>query len=168
MFPLALRVPLAPRNSCAGTDGSAPPWQLRTCGRPDSLDLFVYPPRLVATECRRMFSEGPADWSAIVVVGNEERAEHLDSEARCGAVYWLRATAAATAASSPQQRPSARLRRRSTHPGSELASPSRGRAMVDPFGQPGGWGDWPAAVATATETTLCCAAFSPRCFIIQK
>ncbi|XP_029830395.2 nascent polypeptide-associated complex subunit alpha, muscle-specific form isoform X3 [Ixodes scapularis] len=40
--------------------------------------------------------------------------------------------------------------------------------MVDPFGQPGGWGDWPAAVATATETTLCCAAFSPRCFIIQK
>ncbi|CAN8012010.1 unnamed protein product, partial [Ixodes pacificus] len=80
----------------------------------------------------------------------------------------LRATAAATAASSPQQRLTARLRRRSTHPGSELASPSRGRAMVDPFGQPGGWGDWPAAVATATETTLCCAAFSPRCFIIQK
>lgn len=88
MFPLALRVPLAPRNSCAGTDGSAPPWQLRTCGRPDSLDLFVYPPHLVTTECRRMFSEGPADWSAIVVVGNEGRAEHLDLEARCGAVYW--------------------------------------------------------------------------------
>ncbi|CAN8005651.1 unnamed protein product [Ixodes hexagonus] len=38
--------------------------------------------------------------------------------------------------------------------------------MVEPFGQPGGWGDhWPVV---ATAETLCCAAFSPRCFIIQK
>lgn len=115
------------------------------------------PPRLSALSRRRRYS-----------VEKEDVTRERGGRGGLIRVARLRATAAATAASSPQQRPSARLRRRSTHPGSELASPSRGRAMVDPFGQPGGWGDWPAAVATATETTLCCAAFSPRCFIIQK
>lgn len=38
----------------------------------------------------------------------------------------------------------------------------RAGQMVEPFGHPCGWGDWPV------QETVCCAAFSPRCFIIQK
>ncbi|KAH6939027.1 hypothetical protein HPB50_015615 [Hyalomma asiaticum] len=61
--------------------------------------------------------------------------------------------------------PSVPQRRPSGEPWGWLRSPPRSRAMVEPYVggalHPAAW-DWPPGAP------LCCAAYSPRCFIIQK